>query len=322
MQRVIEAVVLAAGLGLRMRPVTLDWPKAALPFLNRPVLHWILDDLRAAGVRRVLINLHHLPDAVRLAAESYGGGLGFHYSYEPTILGTAGLFGPLAEQLRGDCFFVTNGDVVSRLPARPLLEELEAHPEALAVLSLQDGNPLYTPVELSSDGRIRAFRSGAHMFTGAYAARRELLRHLPPPGPAELVPDLLEPLLASGAVRGVSLKKAWWDLGNVRAYLAASEEALRCLAEGGLAPPIGSRLEFRDGFPTLIHDRATVSSRATITGFVVAGDGVDVGGEAVLGNAVLLPGTVLAPGQRLERAVISPSGTARPISLDPPSPRD
>lgn len=320
MQRATEAVVLAAGLGLRMRPVTLDWPKPALPFLNRPTLHWILDALLDAGFRRGLINLHHLPDRVRAAAGSHGGGLEFHFSHEPEILGTAGLFGPLAEHIRGDRFLVANGDVVSGLPTGPLFEELEAHPEALAVLALREGSPAYTPVELSPDGRIGAFRNGAHMYAGMYAARRELLKHLPPPGPAELVPDLLEPLLASGAVRGVRLTGAWWDLGDARTYLEASQEALRLLAEGAITAPVGSRLEFRDGFPVLVHRRSKVASGAAFTGFGVVGDGASVAGGAVLGDAVLLPGASLDSGQRLVRAVLSPSGTARPIPLGPHTP--
>ena len=65
---IAEAVILAAGLGLRMRPLTERIPKPALPFLNRPILHWTLEALAAAGVRRVFVNLHHLPQAVKEAA--------------------------------------------------------------------------------------------------------------------------------------------------------------------------------------------------------------------------------------------------------------
>jgi NDP-sugar pyrophosphorylase family protein len=317
MQRATEAVIPAAGLGLRMRPVTLDWPKPALPFLNRPTLHWILDGLRAAGVRRTLINLHHLPDRVRAAAESHGGGLDFHFSHEPEILGTAGLFGPLAGHIRGDRFLVANGDVVGGLPTGPLFEELEAHPEALVVLALREGSPAYTGVQLSPDGRIGTFRNGTHMYAGLYAARRELLQHLPPPGPAELVPDLLEPLLASGAVRGVCLSGAWWDLGDVRTYLEASVEALQSLADGRLTAPEGSRLECRNGFPVLLHRRSQIAGGVAFTGFAVVGEDATVGAGAVLGEAVLLPGTTLAPGQRLVRAILSPSGTAHPSPPDP-----
>ena len=68
-----DAVVLAAGLGTRMRPLTERIPKPALPFLNRPILHWVLDRLKASGVERVLLNLHHLPEAVRRAALAHGG---------------------------------------------------------------------------------------------------------------------------------------------------------------------------------------------------------------------------------------------------------
>ena len=63
----MKAMVLAAGLGLRMRPLTLLRAKPALPVLNRPLLHWTMESLARAGVRDVVVNLHHLPETVQAA---------------------------------------------------------------------------------------------------------------------------------------------------------------------------------------------------------------------------------------------------------------
>ena len=220
-----EAVVLAAGLGLRMRPLSESVAKPALPYLNRPILHWTLDGLRAAGVERVYINLHHLPQSVNAAAESAASGLDLRFSFEPEILGTAGVFGPLRGLLQGDAFLVVNGDVVHEIPYGRLASELETHSEALAVLALRPALSPYTPVAMDPEGRITLFGSGAWMFSGIYAARRRLLDHLPGPGPRELVPDLLRPLLPSGTVRGVACPEPWLDLGSPETYL-------RCIPGG------------------------------------------------------------------------------------------
>ena len=310
---IAEAVILAAGLGLRMRPLTERIPKPALPFLNRPILHWTLEALAAAGVRRVFVNLHHLPQAVKEAAESGRAGMELKFSFEPTILGTAGVFGPLRGLIQGEEFFVVNGDVVHDLPYGTLGSELRAHPEALAALALKPHQGAYTPVALDGEGRIKGFGgSGAWMFPGLYAARRALLDHLPGPGPRELVPDLLRPLLPSGAVRGVPCNGTWLDLGDLGVYLTSSLRALAEIAAHERSVPTGSVLEVRDGHPLLRHRSAWVSRDATLTGPVVAGRGVRVESRAHLGRVVLLDGTTIAKGQRFEGGIAesTPRGTA------------
>jgi mannose-1-phosphate guanylyltransferase len=303
-----EAVVLAAGLGLRMRPLTDRSPKPALPFLNRPILHWTLGSLAAAGVERVFINLHHLPQAVREAAESGAAGLELKFSFEPTILGTAGVFGPLRGLIQGEAFFVVNGDVVHSLDYGALEADLRANPEALAALALLPQDRSYTPVSLDRERRITGFGGeGEWMFPGVYAARRSLLDHLPGPGPRELVPDLLRPLLPSGAVRGVPMEGRWLDLGDPRVYLSSSLAALQDVASGARPIPEGSGLEMRDGHPLLRHRKAWVSRDATLTGPVVAGPGVRVEPRAHVGRLILLERASVARGERLEGGVVQAS---------------
>lgn len=301
-----EAVILAAGYGTRLRPLTDAVPKPALPFLNRPILHWLLEGLEEAGVRRVLINLHHLPQRVMAAATSYGGALDIKFSFEPEILGTAGLFLPLRGLLQGDALLVVNGDIYHGLSYARLEDALAADAGALACLALREGGPAYTGVNLGPDGALRGFGQGDYMFPGLYAARAELLQHLPPPGFRELVPDLLRPLLPSGRIRGELLPGLWEDLGSPSAYLEASFRMLEEMRRGHLPPPAGSRLEERDGFPLLRHERAWLSLDATLTGPAVLGDSARVESRCHVGNAVLLGGTRLESGQRLQWAVAAP----------------
>ncbi len=305
-----EAVVLAAGLGLRMRPLTERTPKPALPFLNRPILHWTLASLASAGVERVFINLHHLPQAVREAAGSGAAGLELKFSFEPTILGTAGVFGPLRGLLQGDAFFVVNGDVVHSLDYGLLEASLRSHPDALAALALLPRDRAYTPVALDGDRRITGFGGeGDWMFPGVYAARRALLEHLPGPGPRELVPDLLRPLLPSGAVRGVPVEGRWLDLGDPTVYLASSLAALQEIASGARTVPPESVFETRDGHPLLRHRKAWVSRDATLTGPVIAGPKVRVEPRAHVGRLVLLEGVTVPRGARLEAGIAQGGGT-------------
>jgi mannose-1-phosphate guanylyltransferase len=113
-----RAVVAAAGLGTRLRPLTGRWAKPALPFLGRSLLHRIFEVLEGAGVREVCLNLHHRPSTVLEAARRYGGPLRLRWFYEPEIRGTAGLLPPMARALGEEPFFVVNGDTAEKRPVR------------------------------------------------------------------------------------------------------------------------------------------------------------------------------------------------------------
>ena len=109
----MKAMVLAAGLGLRMRPLTLLRAKPALPVLNRPLIHWTLELLRRHGVTDVVVNLHHLPGTVRRAVgDGSTLGLRVSYSYERRILGTAGGPRKVRRFFGDEPFLLVNGDVL------------------------------------------------------------------------------------------------------------------------------------------------------------------------------------------------------------------
>jgi NDP-sugar pyrophosphorylase family protein len=148
------------------------------------------------------------------------------------------------------------------------------------------------------------------MFTGVYAARRELIEHLETPGRRELVRDLIGPLLPSGAVRGLVEKGLWEDLGCPAGYLGASMRGLARMAEGGMAVPAGSRLENLSGCPVLIHETARVHPSTVFTGPTVLGEGTVIEGKTRVGSAVFMPDTRLEAGRCIERAILSPWGNA------------
>jgi len=299
-----DAVVLAAGLGTRMRPLTDRVPKPALPFLNRPVLHWTLEALGQAGVRRTVVNLHHLSQEVADCARAGAGEMTLRFSSEPEILGTAGVFWPVRGLLKGDYFFVVNGDLWGDLPLEALAAEMEGNPGCIAALAVRPLPPgaTYTPLDLEG-GTLREFGAGRHFFTGVYAARRELLRNLPGPGFRELVRDLLRPLLPSGAVRTVAHTGRWFDLGTPATYLEAQLSALEEIASGALPVPEGNRLEKRGGFPVLKHKSAYLSRDAAIEGPALLAEGARAEAGTLLSRAVLLPKTVLKEGESLRDAI-------------------
>ena len=110
----MKAMVLAAGMGTRLRPLTDNCPKCLMPLAGRPLIDWTLQWLRHFGITECVVNLHHLPDTVKnFVGDGSRYGLIVHYSYEPTLLGTAGAVKKVADFLNTP-FYLIYGDNFSQ----------------------------------------------------------------------------------------------------------------------------------------------------------------------------------------------------------------
>jgi mannose-1-phosphate guanylyltransferase len=299
----MKAMVLAAGLGLRMQPLTLLRAKPVLPVLNRPLLEWTMAKLARAGVRDVVVNLHHLPETVTaVLGKGRRFGLRIRYAREKTILGTGG--GPRA--LRGwfgeEPLLIVNGDVLFDLDLGRLLAVHRAS-GARATLALRE-NPVpyaYSPVVtdrkariLSIAGRPAAARGAVSMFARVHVLDPVLLERLPE-GASDSVLDLYIPLLAEGAhLQGVPSRGAWYDFGRPRLYRDAQ---LRLLPGRG-----------RDR--VLVDARARVGSTARLSRSVV-GAGARIAGGARVERSVLWDGAVVEAGARVSGSVVVTGGVVR-----------
>jgi NDP-sugar pyrophosphorylase family protein len=128
---------LAAGLGTRLRPLTSTTPKALIPVMGRPMLDWAMAHVGAEGIREVIINLHHFPDAISEHVEHRRGyGMGVAFSRESTLMGTGGGVKKAEWFLKDRPFVLRNVDVLAGFPVRPLLERLQ-HGGVVAALAVQ-----------------------------------------------------------------------------------------------------------------------------------------------------------------------------------------
>ncbi len=233
------AFVLAAGFGTRFRPETHTIPKPLLPFLGRPILFHLFDELIRQGVDRFVMNAHHLADTLIERVGTAYCGFPITYSVEPQILGTAGALRLAAEKglLTEAAFLVVNADVFTTLPLSRL--RVGVTDETLSSLAVIPNNsetdtPLWSDAEgrlVGVGGRPVPECSGPWLFTGAQFVSRTLLGRIPP-GLAELSKDLLIPSLENGerAFRVVPYRVpeegVWFDLGT-RERLQAAEKELQ-----------------------------------------------------------------------------------------------
>jgi MurNAc alpha-1-phosphate uridylyltransferase len=211
----MKAMILAAGLGTRMRPLTDHTPKPLLEVGGKPLIVWHIERLRDAGITELVINHAWLGDKLE-AALGDGRRFGVHidWSREGTPLETAGGIRRALPLLDEAPFLVVNGDIWTDLD----FATVQLADDAAAHLVLVD-NPAHHPggdFRLASDGKVRDntpdVDAPALTFSGIGVYRPSLFAELPD-GEARLAP-LLRQAMARGAVTGQHFRGHWWDIGT------------------------------------------------------------------------------------------------------------
>lgn len=304
----MKAMVLAAGEGQRLLPLTLCQAKPAIPVLGRPLVIQILQRLGLYGVEEVVLNLHHQPESIKavLGGRVAPGFPSVRFSHEESILGTAGGIRRAAPLLRDDCpIVVLNADFLSDID---LGAALEAHRRSgcAATLVLAPARPGYSLVQTDARGRVLSLAGkpqalpgqavGEHLFTGCQIIEEEIFDHIPERAPSDIVRDVYRPLCEQQRVGAYFHEGFWWEFGSPECYL---EGSLRLLDY----PP--ERLRDITGD----HDVLRQFGRAIAA--VGPGseidDGVDLVGRAALGYAVHV-----SEGTRIEDSVVMPEAWIGP----------
>jgi mannose-1-phosphate guanylyltransferase len=304
-------MILCAGLGTRLRPMTLERPKPAVPLLNRPLVGYTLQLARSLGTGRIVINTHWLPEVMRLAAEAECRALGLEMetSHEPEILGTGGGLRQARDRglvARDRHLLVLNGDVLSDVDLASLVRtHLLSQAAATMVLRPMPADASYTPIEVDASGRVH--RIGKHgipigtsplLFTGAHLLAPEALDLLPA-GESSVIASAYAPLLERGArIQSVFESGLWLDLGDPAGYLGAHRAALR----NEIPAPALDRLGLRR---PAIDPRAIVAPSAVLTETVVGAEAV-IGEGASLSRCVVWPGARVPPDARWDNAIVTP----------------
>ncbi len=317
-------MVLCAGLGTRLRPLTHRVPKPAVPVCGLPLVHWSLALLAGAGVRRVVVNVHHLPDAMAAAAQDAADALGLALavSREPVIAGTGGALREARAHLAGaESILLVNGDVLFDVDLAGALADHRAS-GALATMVLLPMPPgaTYATVELDPGGAVRRIAGlfgpggGALVpwhFSGVHVLSPALLDRVPPaPFECDVNRHVYPPLMAAGTVRGRVVSGYWNDLGTPARYLEASRDVLGGrvpLARFAAADPLARSVALAPGVRAAPDARIDPSARVLAPAYV--GRSCHVPAGATVEDAILWDGTALADGETVRHAIAA--GTDR-----------
>lgn len=291
------ALVLCAGLGTRLRPLTAYRAKAAMPVGNDTLVGLILAQLANAGIRDAVLNLHHLPSTItRAVGDGSQYGLRVRYSWEqPRVLGSAGGPRHALPLLDGDTILIVNGDTLCDIPVRAMCER-HRDTGALVTLGLMP-HPLpgrYGGVTLDADiagprpvhGHVTGFVPRTSTvpsvhFPGVQVVERTVFESIPDDTPAETVLGIYPRLMAGqpGSVHGLVFDATFEDVGTVEDYRRTCQ----------------ARAADADG--NVIDPRARIAA------------------SAVLRDCIAWPGAVVPAGCRLERVVITGNAEIAPGSV-------
>ncbi len=311
----MRVMILAAGLGTRLRPLTDYCPKPLLPLMLQPLLeHW-LHALQRQGVEEVIVNTHH--HAAQLQhwlGDGRRWGLAVTLSYEAHILGTAGAMKRVAQRLHGEPFLVLNADVLADLDLRALWRWHLARPDAMVTMVLRPDPAArsYGAVVVDAAGRVvhingrpacNAQQTGVErMFTGIQVVSPQVLDTIPGEREIGTTTEVYPALLAQGqAVYGYDYTGYWMDVGVPERYLQAHRDVF----DGSLGDTW--RLHLPAASQVIGQSEASPRhvSGAWVIPPVVLGPDVRLEPGAQVGPyAVLDRGCTVAMGARVQESVV------------------
>lgn len=325
----MKAIILCAGLGTRLRPLTNSCPKPALPFLGAPLLRASLALVKQAGIREVGINVHAHPEVMArvAAAECAKLGLKLELSREAEIQGTGGGIRGLRHFVGDEPFVVLNGDILFAVALGPIIEaHLASKAAATMVLLPMPEGARYAAVEMDAQAsvrRIAGFGPGGVAlspwhFTGVHVMGKEVFDFMAPSGAEDINHHVYPKMISAGRViRGHVVDGYWSDLGTPERYLKTVRDVLFGQvpsAPFGESWPLtnashAANVWRRDaeGSPRAAGpaflDRCRVADSVWLGAGVYVGEDAHVGEGARINRSAVLEGTEIAPGEALEDVI-------------------
>ena len=301
-----QAFVLGAGIGERLRPLTEQLPKPLVPVFHRPLITYAFDHLIAAGVSRLVVNTHHIPEAYArtFPQQSYRDVPIQFRNESPVRLETAGGIANVRDLLGNDSFLVYNGDILTDLPLKQLITEHRENGNLVTLALRSHGPSLHIAFDQRSC-RITDIRNklgtgddGKYLFTGIYACDPAIHDWITPGKVESVIPIFLNMIREGAKIGGVVIDEgSWWDLGSRTAYLAA-----HAALNGRYGPALDPAAKIEDG--------------AILRGTNVIGADAVIESGAQLEDTIVWPGGRVVRGAVLKRCIVRSGVTAAGIVED------
>jgi mannose-1-phosphate guanylyltransferase len=290
----MKAMIMAAGFGTRLKPLTDKIPKALVPVVNRPILDRNIEYLAGFGIRDIIINTHyHMEQIENYAKACKIPGVNLHLSPEPEILGTGGGLSNCRDFLNDDTFIVINSDILTDID---LDQAVKSHMESGAIVTMVLHDcPRFNQVEVKNS-RVEAIYKdaapGRLAFTGIHVFSPEVFDYLPPEGYADIISVCYRPMIESGrAINAHTVTGNYWhDIGTIESYIKANLDLLGF-----------ENKRFVQG------ENTRVDMSAKLKNWAVIGSNVTIGKDAVIDSSIIWDNMNIDDGLNVKDAVVIPS---------------
>lgn len=322
----MRAIIIAGGLGTRLRPLTYEIPKPIIPMANKPFVFHQIELLKKFGITEIILNLHYLSDNIKnLFAELKDIGVKIYYSIEKEPLGTAGAVKNAEQFFDKGPMVVFNGDILTDINLEKLID-YHKKKKATVTLALKEvPDPTsYGLVITDKNGKVQRFMekpswdqvTAKTINAGVYVVDPKIFKKVPAGKPFSFERQLYPLLLEEGAgIFGHVTDAYWMDIGDPSKYLQAHIDILAGDVMVNIpGNKISSNVWVEDEVnisesakvrgPALLGSHSTIAENADLHESVVIGEGVEVGKGTHLKDCVILRGTIIGENVSIEHSII------------------
>jgi mannose-1-phosphate guanylyltransferase len=292
-------MILAAGLGTRLRPLTNRKPKALVPVANQPALSRVVEYLKRHGVTEIIVNAHHhYKQIVDFVDQGRPFEIPMEVRIEKKILGTGGGIRNTLDFWNHEAFVVINSDILTDID---LLQAVEAHRRSgdIATLVLHKYKP-FNQIALREGNKIRTIGRHSHpecfAFTGIHIVEPPLLQNIPGNQYFDIIQCYRQFLEAGTPINGfLSEGHRWWDIGSLESYRSANREVARS--------------------EIVVDQGCEIHPSSKFSGWAVIGKKVTLEARTVIHQSILWDGVIVKAGMHVSNSIITNSRTIdRPYS--------
>ncbi|MBC7796765.1 MAG: NDP-sugar synthase [Pyrinomonadaceae bacterium] len=319
----MKAMILAAGFGTRLFPLTIDRTKPAIPFLGKPLVGYVAEYVANYGFKDVIVNLHHQPESVKNAlGKGENFGVKIEYTLEsPEILGTAGALWNAKDLLKDETFLVVNGKVITNIDLQAALET-HKKTRAVATMILIENTKLekFSIIE-TENGLIKGFggfpqatndenqkpkteNRKPYLFTGIQILEPKVFDYIPANRESDIISTFYRPAIANGEIIAAHVAENcyWYELSTIPRYLDISNAVLNG-ENNGLSRGDNCQIaENADVTNSILWNDVIIESDATVKNAIL-GDGVKINSGEIVENKCVVRARLMRGAEIPEKAL-------------------
>jgi NDP-sugar pyrophosphorylase family protein len=311
----MRAMILSAGYGTRLWPLTEDRTKPAIPILGKPLVGYVAEYLAGYGCDEIVVNLHHRPESVRRAlGDGSKFGVKLYYVEEPEILGTSGGIDNARALLADETFIVVNGKIITDIDLNAALETHRRAAALATLVVLPNASCERFSIVKATEGMLQGFggmpvaadfvgKDPPLMFTGIQILEPAIFDYIPRGVFSHSTTDVYPQALAAGERIAVHVAEgSWYELSTIQRYLDISLQLLSRTGSDiskGAGCVISASAEVHEA---ILWDNVIVEDRARVRRAILT-DNVRIPGGVVIENAVVVCASLVAGKERPAKAL-------------------